>query len=81
MSGTVSRAAAFWPLAGVLFLLFMASAAPSPLYRVYQAQWRFPATTLTVVFAVRPGGPRPPRTAMNVKLLYMGVPGLHIHRR
>jgi hypothetical protein len=31
------RAAAFWLVAGVLFLLFFAAAAPSPLYGVYQA--------------------------------------------
>ena len=47
----LSRAAAFWLVAGVLFLLFFAAAAPSPLYGVYQAQWRFSAITLTVVFA------------------------------
>jgi MFS family permease len=42
----------FWLVASVL-LLFMASAsAPSPLYVVYQAEWHFPATTLTAVFAV-----------------------------
>ena len=35
----------------MLFLLFFAAAAPSPLYGVYQAQWRFSATTLTAVFA------------------------------
>ena len=34
------RAAAFWLAAGVLFLLFYAAAAPSPLYGVYQAQIR-----------------------------------------
>jgi predicted MFS family arabinose efflux permease len=45
------RAAAFWLAAGVLFLLFFAAAAPSPLYGVYQAQWRFSATTLTAIFA------------------------------
>src|SRR5258708_26049273 len=45
------RAAAFSMLAGVLFLIFMASAAPSPLYRVYQGEWRFSATTLTGGFA------------------------------
>jgi hypothetical protein len=45
------RAAGFWLVAGVFFLLFFAAAAPSPLYRVYQAQWRFSATTLTAVFA------------------------------
>jgi MFS family permease len=37
----------------VLFLmLFYASAAASPLYRVYQVQFRFSAATLTAVFAV-----------------------------
>lgn len=46
------RAAGFWLVAGVLFLLLFASAAASPLYSVYQAQWRFSATTLTSVFAV-----------------------------
>ena len=46
------RAAAFWLVAGVLFLLFFAAAAPSPLYGVYQVQWRFSVTTLTAVFAV-----------------------------
>jgi MFS family permease len=45
------RAAAFWLVAGVLFLLFFAAAAPSPLYGVYQAQWRFSAIMLTAVFA------------------------------
>jgi MFS family permease len=44
-------AAAFWLAAGVLFLLFFAAAAPSPLYGVYQHQWRFSATTLTAIFA------------------------------
>jgi hypothetical protein len=46
------RAAGFWLVAGVLFLLLFASGAASPLYRVYQAQWRFSAATLTAVFAV-----------------------------
>ena len=46
------RTGGFWLVAGVLFLLFFAAAAPSPLYGVYQAQWRFSATTLTAVFAV-----------------------------
>jgi hypothetical protein len=46
------RAGGFWLVAGVLFLLFFAAAAPSPLCGVYQAQWRFSAITLTAVFAV-----------------------------
>jgi MFS family permease len=36
----------------VLVLFLAASAAPTPLYRVYQARWGFSATTLTAVFAV-----------------------------
>src|SRR5580658_6827131 len=47
----LSRAAAFWLVAGVLFLLFFAAAAASPLYAGYQARWPFSATTLTAVFA------------------------------
>jgi len=48
---TLPRAGAFWLVAGVLFLLFFAAAAPSPLYGVYQSRWGFSATTLTAVFA------------------------------
>ena len=47
----LSREAAFWLVAGVLFLLFFAAAAPSPLYGVYQSRWRFSPTTLTSIFA------------------------------
>jgi hypothetical protein len=47
----LSRAAAFWLVAGILFLLFFAAAAPSPLYAVYQSRWRFSTITLTSVFA------------------------------
>jgi hypothetical protein len=46
------RAAGFWLVAGGFFLLLFASGAPSPLYGVYQAQWRFSAITLTAVFGV-----------------------------
>ena len=49
---TLPRAAAFWILAVLFLLVFFASAAASPLYRVYQAQFRFSAATLTAVFAV-----------------------------
>src|ERR1700691_1276462 len=44
-------AAAFWLVAGGLFLMLFVSGAPSPLYGVYQAPWRFSAITLTAVFA------------------------------
>jgi MFS family permease len=46
------RAAAFWSLAGLFLILFFASSAASPLYRVYQARFHFSAATLTAVFAV-----------------------------
>ena len=36
----------------MLVLFLAASAAPTPLYRVYQVRWGFSATTLTAVFAV-----------------------------
>ena len=49
---TLPQAAAFWILAVLFLMLFFASAAASPLYPVYQAQFRFSATTLTAVFAV-----------------------------
>ena len=49
---TLPRAAAFWVLAVLFLMLFFASAAASPLYPVYQAQFRFSAATLTAVFAV-----------------------------
>jgi MFS family permease len=39
-------------LAGLFLMLFFASAAASPLYQVYQAQFHFSAATLTAVFAV-----------------------------
>ncbi len=45
-------AVAFWILAALFLMLFFASAAASPLYRVYQVEFRFSATTLTAVFAV-----------------------------
>ncbi len=50
--GALPRTAGFWLVAGVLFLLLFVSGAASPLYDVYQAQWRFSATTLTAIFGV-----------------------------
>jgi len=49
---TLPKAVAFWILAGLFLILFFASSAASPLYRVYQAQFHFSAATLTAVFAV-----------------------------
>ncbi len=49
---TLPKAAAFWILAVLFLMLFFASGAASPLYPVYQVQFRFSAATLTAVFAV-----------------------------
>ena len=43
---------AFGAAAVIAFLAFAANAAVSPLYRVYQAQFRFSAITLTLLFTV-----------------------------
>src|ERR1700712_3917420 len=48
----LSRPVAFAAIAAIFVTFTAASAAPSPLYVVYQQQWGFSATTLTVVFAV-----------------------------
>jgi MFS family permease len=48
----LSRAAAFWLLACLLASFLFAASAPSPLYSLYQAMWRFPPSTLTLIYAV-----------------------------
>ena len=48
----VRGAAAFWILAVLFLMLFVASAAASPLYPVYQVKFHFSAATLTAIFAV-----------------------------
>ncbi len=46
------RPVSFWVTAAMLVVVSYASAAPTPLYRVYQAKWGFSAATLTAVFAI-----------------------------
>lgn len=48
---SLPRAAAFWLVTAVTATLLAASSAPSPLYPVYQAEFRFSSLTLTAVFA------------------------------
>ena len=43
---------AFWSSALVLAVVMAGSALVSPLYKVYQSNWHFSPTTLTVIFAV-----------------------------
>ncbi|MCZ9339391.1 MFS transporter, partial [Streptomyces sp. TRM76130] len=51
-----------------------ASAAPSPLYSVYQQQWHFSARVLTVVFALYVAG-------LLGALLVVGALSDHVGRR
>lgn len=48
----LSRTTSFWALGATLALYLAASAAPTPLYVVYQEEWGFSATTLTLIFAL-----------------------------
>jgi predicted MFS family arabinose efflux permease len=48
----IGRGAAFWIVAVTLVLFLFAAAAPSPLYAVYAAKWRFSPAALTEVFAI-----------------------------
>ena len=73
-SRRLSRDASFAAIAGVYVLFMTASSAPSPLYVVYQQEWGFTATTLTVVFAVYVLG-------LLAALLVLGGLSDHIGRR
>src|SRR3954469_13351459 len=49
---SLSRRASFWAAAAFALLAFAASAAASPLYRVYEDEFGFGAPTLTLLFTV-----------------------------
>lgn len=65
---------ACWLVAGVFVLGIFATAAPSPLYHVYQEQLRFSALTLTVIFAVN-------SVAVLITLLLLGSMSDYVGRR
>jgi MFS family permease len=71
---TLSRTAGFWLATVVFFLVFAVAAAPSPLYGVYQAQWKFSAIVLTAVFAIY-------ALFLLVTLLIFGSVSDHLGRR
>src|SRR5436305_4330521 len=48
----LSRSVSFWAVAAIGLLAAATNAAASPLYRVYQLQFRFSATNLTLLFTV-----------------------------
>jgi MFS family permease len=48
----LSPAAAFYLLASITVTFLAGSSAPTPLYALYQAQWGFNSTTITVIFGI-----------------------------
>src|SRR3954453_844781 len=48
--------AAFVLVAGIIGLALYASATPTPLYDIYQAEWHFSTLVLTLVYAIYPLG-------------------------
>jgi hypothetical protein len=50
-AGTLSRTTAFYLLASITVSFLAGSAAPTPLYPLYQAKWGFSPVTVTVVSA------------------------------
>lgn len=71
---TLSRPVTFWAIAATVALYLAASAAPTPLYVVYQDEWGFSSTTLTLVFAVYVFG-------LLASLLVLGALSDHVGRR
>jgi MFS family permease len=70
----LSRPAAFWSVAVLLVLMLAASGVPSPLYRVYQAEFGFDSGVLTAVFGVY-------ALALLTSLLVVGGLSDHVGRR
>lgn len=70
----LSRPAAFTIVTAIFVLFAAAASAPSPLYVVYQQEWGFSGTTLTVVFAVYV-------LALILSLLVLGALSDHVGRR
>jgi MFS family permease len=73
-SGRLSFAVAFATTTAIFVLFAAAASAPSPLYVVYQREWGFSATTLTVIFAAYVFG-------LIASLLIFGALSDHIGRR
>lgn len=73
-SRRLSRPVAFAAIAAIFVTFAAASAAPSPLYVVYQHLWGFSAVTLTVIFAVYVAG-------LIASLLILGALSDHVGRR
>lgn len=70
----LSRGISFWLLGTIQLLLLFAAGAPSPLYPLYQAEWGFGPTAVTLVFALYAFG-------LLAALLVVGSLSDHIGRR
>jgi len=71
---TLSRGVSFAVAAAIALLAFAANSSASPLYRVYQGEFRFSATTLTLLFSVY-------TVVLLVTLLVLGSTSDYIGRR
>src|ERR1700743_3199470 len=74
LRGRLSGRAAVFVLASLIVALLASSAAPTPLYAIYQAQWHFTPITTTVVFGVY-------ALAVLASLLTLGKLSDHVGRR
>jgi hypothetical protein len=70
----LSRTAAFYLQASIIFFFLAGSSAPTPLYSVYQAAWGFSPITITVVFGIY-------ALAVLAALLVFGGLSDHVGRR
>ena len=70
----LTRSASFVAVTAMLVLFMAAAGAPTPLYVVYQQQWGFPTSTLTLIFAVYVLG-------LLATILVVGALSDHVGRR
>ena len=73
-AGRLSIPIAFAAIAAIFVIFAAAASAPTPLYVVYQKEWGFATSTLTVIFAVYVAG-------LIGSLLVLGALSDHIGRR
>jgi MFS family permease len=73
-SGRLSIPSAFAAITAIFVIFAAAASAPTPLYVVYQKEWGFPTSTLTVIFAVYVAG-------LIGSLLVLGALSDHVGRR
>jgi len=74
LAGRLSGRPAVFVLASLIVALLASSAAPTPLYAIYQSQWHFTPITTTVVFGVY-------ALAVLAALLTLGKLSDHVGRR